>query len=316
MIEENKQLINPITFSIPEEKIVNFVPYKTKLLSSLIPGNVSTYIYSTEKDYNTEYKKSMFALTHKKGGWDCLRHYEILANGCIPYFTDIDCCPPSTLALLPKQLIMEGNELYNKLSKKSINEITYEEYDIYNSLLTKLLNYTKNYLTTKKIAEYILDKTNNKNIKKILYLSGNTFPDYLRCLTLHGLKQLLGSNCHDFPKIPHIYKSDSINYQELYGRGYNYTNLLDESLHDDSLDLDIEEQIKNKKFDIIIYGSYHRGMPFYELVCETYKPHEIILLCGEDMPHCNTSISLCEDFGKCDYSEWDKKGHYVFVREL
>ena len=37
------------------------------------------------------------------------------------------------------------------------------------------------------------------------------------------------------------------------------------------------EDIKNKKYEIVIYGSYHRGMPYYDLV------NEIILLCGEDI---------------------------------
>jgi hypothetical protein len=29
----------------------------------------------------------------KKGGWDCLRHYEIIGNGCMPYFENIEKCP-------------------------------------------------------------------------------------------------------------------------------------------------------------------------------------------------------------------------------
>jgi hypothetical protein len=49
-------MINPITFSIPEEKIVSFIKEKTKLLSSLIPGDISTYIYNTEEEYYKEYQ--------------------------------------------------------------------------------------------------------------------------------------------------------------------------------------------------------------------------------------------------------------------
>ena len=37
-------MLYPITFSIPEEKIVDNIQPKTKLLSSLIPGDTSTYI--------------------------------------------------------------------------------------------------------------------------------------------------------------------------------------------------------------------------------------------------------------------------------
>ena len=188
-------MLYPITFSIPEEKVINYIPPKTKLLSDLIPGKLDTYIYNNEHDYYSEYRKSYFAMTIKKGGWDCLRHYEILANGCIPYFPDINNCPENTLKLFPKNLIIQGNLLYQKF-----NEIEY------NSLLVKLMHYVLNNLTTKKMASYILSKC-NKNVKKVLYLSSNTSPDYLRCLTLHGFKELFGSSCHDYPKIEYIYKS-------------------------------------------------------------------------------------------------------------
>jgi hypothetical protein len=74
-------------------------------------------------------------------------------------------------------------------------------------------------------------------------------------------------------------------------------------LHDTTTDKDIESDIKNKKYDIVIYGSYHRGMPYYEVVQQIYKPEEIIMLCGEDIHSCN-------------YNDYVMKGHNVFVREL
>ena len=296
--------VYPITFSIPESKIVDTIPIKTKVLSSLmpslIPGNASSYIYNTEKDYYNEYKSSLFATTFKKGGWDCMRHYEILACGAIPYFPNIENCPINTLALLPKDLIKHGNTLYNKYAKTPISEIDMTEC---NFLIKSLLEYTRNTLTTKKMAQYILDKTNNSNVKRILFLSGSTEADYLRCVTLHGFKELLGSECHDYPMIPHIYKSNSINYSKLYGKGITYSNLLDSTLHDSSLDICIESDIVNHTYDLIIYGSYHRGMPFYNKVMSNYSPDTVILLCGEDDHSCN-------------YNVYVERGHHVFVREL
>ena len=287
-------MLYPITFSIPEEKVINYIPQKTKILSDLIPGKIETYIYDNENDYYSEYRKSYFAISTKKSGWDCLRHYEILANGCIPYFYNIKECPKNTLSLFPKKLILEGNLLYDKF--KNDNEINILEY---NTLLIKLMHYVLHNLTTKKMANYVLSKC-NKKIKNILYLSGNTDPDYLRCLTLHGFKELFGTKCHDYPKIPHIYKG---NYSNLYGKGISYTNLLDHSLHDDKLDNSLIENIKNKYYDLIIYGSYHRGILYYDLINIIYEPSEIVLLCGEDI-HC------------CNYLTWSEKGHIVFVREL
>ena len=297
-------MLHPITFSIPKEKISDIHTIKTKILSDLIPGNINTYIYNTEEEYYNEYKKSYFAITMKKGGWDCLRHYEILANNCIPYFIDIEKCPKNTLYLLPKELLIESNILYDtKFKNKSINEINKQEINEYNILQKKIFEYTKLYLTSDKIVKYILKKTNYENVSKILYLSGDTQPDYLRCLTLHGFKTLFGKKCHDYPKINHIYKSYDIDYTKLYGKGMTYTNLLDEILHDDNLDKTIYENIKNKYYDIIVYGSYHRGMPYYDLICEIYKPCEIILICGEDIHY-------------CDYNYFLQKGHNLFIREL
>ena len=297
-------MLHPITFSIPKEKICKKYNVKTKILSNLIPGNTSTYIYNNEEEYYNEYKKSYFAITTKKAGWDCMRHYEIIANGCIPYFLNIEKCPKNTLYLLPKNLFIESNTLYEtKFKNKNINELTQEEIDEYNILQKKILEYTQNYLTTEKMVEYILTNINYKNVSKILYLSGDTSPDYLRCVTLHGFKILFGNNCHDYPKIPHIYKSDTINYKNLYGKGITYTNLLEQNLHNDNLDHSIVEDIKNKYYDIVIYGSYHRGMPYYDLISKLYNANQIILLCGEDIHTCNHNHFL-------------KKGHCVFVREL
>ena len=116
------------------------------------------------------------------------------------------------------------------------------------------------------------------------------------------MKELMGNKCHDYPKVPHIYKS-IMNCSRLYGQGITYSNLLDPSLHNNALDATILENIKNKYYDIVIYGSYHRGMPHYDLICQIYKPNEIILLCGEDIHNCN-------------YNTFLKKGHSLFVREI
>ena len=93
-------MLHPITFSIPEEKIVTSIPLKTKILSNIIPNFTLKYDYNTEKDYYNEYRSSYFATTMKKCGWDCMRHYEILANGCIPFFIDIEQCPKYTMYIL------------------------------------------------------------------------------------------------------------------------------------------------------------------------------------------------------------------------
>jgi hypothetical protein len=296
-------MIHPITFSFPEEKIIDKMPAKVKVLSSLIPGDMKTYIYNTEAEYYDEYRKSMFAITTKKAGWDCMRHYEIIANGCIPYFVNIEDCPSTTMALLPKDLIREGNGLYLSLKDKAISEFSLSDMDACASLVERLLFYIRSNLTTTAIARYILKESNHSNAKRILYLSGDTGPDYLRCVTLHGFKILTGVQCQDYPMVPHIYKSTRINYSRLYGKGITYTNMLEPSLHDYEADKTVKEDILNRVYDVIIYGSYHRGMPFYDIVQKVYDPKDVVLLCGEDIHRCNAM-------------EFVRKGHHTFVREL
>jgi len=82
----------------------------------------------------------------KKAGWDCMRHYEILANNCIPYFIDLEDCPNYTLTNLPKELLLEAKELANNFEEQK-----------YFSILKELFNYTKNNLTTKQLAQYVLN---------------------------------------------------------------------------------------------------------------------------------------------------------------
>ena len=96
----------PISFAIPTCK-VNFVKDKTRDVAICDPRDRSTYIYKNETDYYKGYREACFAVTIKKAGWDCMRHYEILANGCLPYFINIDKCPELTMASFPKQLCLD-----------------------------------------------------------------------------------------------------------------------------------------------------------------------------------------------------------------
>lgn len=140
--------IFPINFGIPSHLVLDSVPEKTRDFAHIIPGDKSTYIYDNQDDYYRGYQESYFGVTTKKGGWDCLRHYEILMNGCIPWFPSLEHCPEHTMTLFPKSMIME-------VMKKVENEeniLTF--YDEYASLL---LNYTKEYLTTVQIVKKMIE---------------------------------------------------------------------------------------------------------------------------------------------------------------
>lgn len=146
----------PVSFSIPVEKTIDqlSITDKIKKLADYRPGSTSSYTYNTEEAYYNGYKEAQFGLTHKKAGWDCMRHYEILANGCLPYFPDLKDCPSLTMVNFPKQQILLGNELYEQ---DNLDEGRYEE------LLNEVFTYTKDNLTTVSAAKYMLDTLTKLN---------------------------------------------------------------------------------------------------------------------------------------------------------
>jgi len=141
--------IFPISFSIPKEKIIKDLSSikKSKFIADYIPSSPGTgYIFETEKEYYANYQEAYFGITHKKGGWDCMRHYEILANYCLPYFEDLHNCPLLTLNNFPKKDILDAKNIKHDFS-------TERYYDI----LNRVFSYTENFLITDKSAEYIIN---------------------------------------------------------------------------------------------------------------------------------------------------------------
>ena len=177
--------ILPISFAIPKSKILKEIDYHPQnILAPLIPGRLSTYIYDNEKSYYKMYQKSIFALTYKKAGWDCLRHYEILMNGCIPLFLDIKNCPKDTISTLPKKKLINLLNNYQEIfsfynpfkifkkkhlsferilklfkfnfKKKNLDMFLKENESVF-EFKEDLLDYTKKNLTTEILAKYTLD---------------------------------------------------------------------------------------------------------------------------------------------------------------
>lgn len=140
--------IKPIAMAIPDSILqLDSTPTKTQLFATVYPGRPETYIFKTEQSYFENYQKSYFGTTFKKGGWDCLRHYEIIGNKCIPYFIGLESCPKNTLFNWPKKLILKTNE-YAK------NNIAPQEY---NELLEELYCYAKQNMTTSALAKYVIE---------------------------------------------------------------------------------------------------------------------------------------------------------------
>jgi hypothetical protein len=94
----------PISISIPEDLVVDEVPVKSQVMfdhvvdaqtARLFPGSSIAPPYASELEYFQALRRSRFAVTRKRAGWDCLRHYEIAASGCVPCFRFLDRKPPA-----------------------------------------------------------------------------------------------------------------------------------------------------------------------------------------------------------------------------
>lgn len=114
---------------------------------------------------------------------------------------------------------------------------------------------------------------------KILYVSAGKGEDYQRDVLFHGLRELLGADAVDAHRIDSLYaQSDQAKYA-MYGRGYTvYATLPDIAVDREG----VEEKIRSRHFDLIIYGSIHRCDQYLEQVQQCYPPSRIVFVDGED----------------------------------
>ena len=153
--------IKPISFAFPTKRITRN-RNKSKLLSTINPldrttyfdkDNPSEYKFKTEKEYYEEYQSSRFAITCQKAGWDCLRHYEIIGNGCIPLFHRVENAPPGTISMLPRRLLLQIRTMW-----ENNQDFLIENYDEY---FERLFHHFINNNTTIKLAEYFMKEMND-----------------------------------------------------------------------------------------------------------------------------------------------------------
>ena len=138
LVDNRNVNVHPISFCIPSFHLpfavygCDFVPRKTSILSPCDPRYRESYIFKTSSEYYRQYSSSLFGVTTKKGGWDCLRHYEIIACHSLPYFPDIELKPVTTMADYPVQLQLRANMLFQKIISSSlpICHSTIEEYKV------------------------------------------------------------------------------------------------------------------------------------------------------------------------------------------
>jgi hypothetical protein len=295
IFESNKRRrVYPLSYSIPEECFVDVEVEKKEFFSPLIPGKDSTYIYPDQQSYYAMYQESMFGFTYRKGGWDCLRHYEIIANKCFPFFIGLEDCPPTAMVNFPRELVLRC------MSELESGQLTKEGYS---SHINALFEYGKKHLTCRSSALYVLETLGLISALRdvgelprlrVLMLNVGKL-NYSRELLAIGLRQVLGERFVDYPRNEYIYDAD----------GFSFTNVVDDAGVDRS---EIKEQIKRGEFDLVIFASLDtdrgfnvRKVPYLRLVREYYDRDSIAFVFGGDRGVVSTNDVLARylDYGHC-----------------
>jgi len=121
--------------------------------------------------------------------------------------------------------------------------------------------------------------------------------DYLQDMMLYGLRAILGDNLVDYPKKEVMYKSCPVPHTELYGRGFTIWKLLEDVDVDRT---DIDRKIRERFFDLIVFGSLHRQKQYVlDLVKRRLFParNRFAFLEGEDNDEVGRMAWLVVPFG-------------------
>jgi hypothetical protein len=265
----------PISFSFPQF-ISDFGVSKMQPASEVIPGN--PYSFSDYNEYLRQYAESCVAITHRKAGWDCFRHVEILGSGSLPYMLDNDSIPPFSMVHYPRDLMRTIAEVLD--SEAGIPVVSNPD---------ELNEYLASSLTCESMANYILRMSGLHEAERVLFVDENLvhMADYLSLFTLIGLKQLLGSNCSVLVPVPYVYIDWEGDSSLLYGRGFGYTRILDVSTRNENefltepISVDLVDDLA---FDAIIVGNITRNSDLARELLSRFPAEKTIWIHGEDTP--------------------------------
>ena len=147
----------PASFSIPEVKIrpADLARKRQRLARHCVDPEVAqacglytSYAFASEEDYYDDLAASHFAVTTKRGGWDCLRHYEIAAAGALPCVRQLDtkpaaCAPNGLRAGVNCLRYQNWSDLEQQMNALDANPTQYQR------LLKASGDWVRDYTTTK-----------------------------------------------------------------------------------------------------------------------------------------------------------------------
>ena len=271
---------------------------RSQMISSVVPG--LPYSFENEDDYYKEYNTSYYALTHKKGGWDCFRHIEILMNGAIPLMPDAFEIPKYSMVHYPKLTLRAVAE-----NSESVIQIP----GVWTR--TNLRDYFNENLTCQAMAKYFLRCAGAVDVTKILFIDHRLpfSPDHFSFLSLIGLKQGFGKSCVAMQPVHYLYQNWRGDASQMFGRGFGYVRSLPDGAADShrlvmSLK-SVAKKLKKQEYDLVVFGSIMRNLKIFEELRPYLDPTRTIVINGEDLPPSEEALNYMTDT-RC----------HVFVRSI
>jgi hypothetical protein len=289
----------PVWFSFPTSKILR-QENKTQIWAVVLPSQGRKYIYDKETAYMHDYTTARFGYTWKKGGWDCLRHLEIMAAKCLPVFKGVEACPPCTMVGYPKDLFSEIHRAVTMVAKElnpswdsnalkpllpashpllKESEWTrtldlYFEANLKSGSMVKIMHMAYAH----KLGDVLLRPPRN-----VLFVDSAipTMPDYQSMFTLIGLYEAWPSATIDVAfDVPYLFDDYKLSTTGLYGRGFNYALAINASLRVKVSQSDILQRDRDGLYDLVIYGSITRCS--WNLAILNTPPRKRWIIFGED----------------------------------
>lgn len=260
----------PISFSWPLEERHVTLRARERVLSRTIPGE--PYSYAVYQEYLDEYRSSNFALTFKKGGWDCFRHIEIISAGCLPIMPDISSCPSETMAFYPKALM---EMVFNQFVKG---------HNSFEAAAPLFYDWYERYLTSRQMAKYVLDVCRFEGNRVCFIDSGLEHkPDYMSMQLFVGMKRELGSEA-----VRSLYPANSAysdwtgDSNNLHGMGFGNTRILETTMRGSGHDSIEVNELSGK--DLIIFSDLERNLPLWARYQQLFGEIPCAFIWSSDRP--------------------------------
>ncbi len=259
----------PISFSYPRPAwAVN--PAPTDLISPITPG--LPYSFEDEDSYRRTYSDAIWGVTHRKAGWDCFRHVEIMGAGATPWMLDVTEIPRFSMVHYPKRSLAMAAQAMNSGPIRPGEDFRQH-----------VRRHFEQHLTSEAMALYLLRAAGKEGAQRVLFVDERLphHADYQSMLTLIGLKQILGVNCHVLFPVDYIYDDTEADTTALYGRGFGYTRVVPSASRSTT---ERSRSLGADDFDAIIVGSVTRNEALAKRLLSDYPSSKTIWIHGEDLP--------------------------------